>query len=331
MRMNAGILRTNWVNRRRRAGDTLGGAMTEMVETEISCESCGAKILVEPVMRTARCPYCDSPSVVDRPATADRPDPSFVIGFAVDRNEATARMRRWIGRKKLAPSGLKGKTADRVSGVYLPTYLYSATANSSYVTTIGEDYYTTEVGRGSKGRPQVRKKRRTEFYELQGSHSAYVGDVVVTASNGIPNRELEAVEPFDLSGLRKYSPAMVSGWTSEEPSLTRDQSLDHARLESRSKIGRILHRFMPGDSFRGLRHTTELGKESIDLTLLPIWVFAIRYDERKAPIRILVNGQTGKAGGEIPTSWTKVALIVAAVLGLLALPGLFAVLVGLFR
>ena len=305
--------------------------MTQVAETEISCESCGARILVTPLMRTTRCPYCDSPSVVDRPVSADRPDPSFVIGFAVDKNQASARVRRWIGRKKLAPSGLKGRTADRVSGIYLPTYLYSATANSTYVSTIGEDYYTTEVSRGSKGRPQVKKKRRTEFYELQGRHSAYVGDVVVTASHGIPNRELEAVEPFDLSGLRKYSPAMVSGWTSEEPSLTRDQSLQHARLESRSKIGRLLHRFMPGDSFRGLRQTTELEEESFDLALLPVWVFAIRYDERKDPVRILVNGQTGKVGGEIPTSWTKVALIVAAVLGLLAVPGLLAVLVGLFR
>ena len=305
--------------------------MTQVAETEISCESCGARILVTPLMRTTRCPYCDSPTVVDRPVSTDRPDPSFVIGFAVDKNQASARVRQWIGRKKLAPSGLKGRTADRVSGIYLPTYLYSATANSTYVSTIGEDYYTTEVSRGSKGRPQVKKKRRTEFYELQGSHSAYVGDVIVTASHGIPNRELEAVEPFDLSGLRKYSPAMVSGWTSEEPSLTRDQSLQHARLESRSKIGRLLHRFMPGDSFRGLRQTTELEEESFDLALLPVWVFAIRYDERKDPVRILVNGQTGKVGGEIPTSWSKVALIVAAVLGLLAVPGLLAVLVGLFR
>lgn len=305
--------------------------MTEMVDTEISCESCGAKILFEPMMRTTRCPYCDSPSVVDRPVTVDRPDPSFVIGFAVDKNEARARMRRLIGRKKFAPSGLKGKTAERISGVYLPTYLYSATANSRYIATIGEDYYTTEVGRGSKGRPKVKRKRRTEYCELQGSHSLYVGDVVVTASQGVPNDEVEVIEPFDLGGLRRYSPAMVSGWTSEEPSLTRSQCLDQARSESTGKIGRLLQRFMPGDSFRGLRHTTKLEDEAIDLTLLPVWVFAIRYDERKEPIRILVNGQTGKAGGKIPTSWTRVALIVAALLGLLAVPGLLAVLGGLFR
>ena len=74
-------------------------------EIEISCESCGAKVVLEPLLRTARCPYCDSPSVVDRPATADRPDPVFVIGFAVDRNQAARLMREFIGRKKLARYG----------------------------------------------------------------------------------------------------------------------------------------------------------------------------------------------------------------------------------
>jgi hypothetical protein len=65
--------------------------------------------------------------------------------------------------------------------------------------------------------------------------------------------------------------------------------------------------------------------------LLPVWVFAIRYDERKPPIRILVNGQTGKVGGKIPTSWAKVLKIAAAVLGFLSLAFLMALLVGLFQ
>ncbi|MFV2073563.1 MAG: hypothetical protein ACC742_13030 [Thermoanaerobaculales bacterium] len=301
-----------------------------MVEqVEISCESCGAKVILEPTLRTARCPYCDSPSVIDRPATVDRPDPVFVIGFAVDRAKAANRMRKWIGRKKLAPSGLKGKTADRVTGVYVPTYLYSATSATIYSATIGEDYYETEVSRDSKGRTRVTRKRKTERYGLSGAHAAYVGDVVVTASHGIANHELEAIEPFDLDGLRRYTPAMVSGWISEEPSLTRDECLQLARGEGRLVVGRMLNRFMPGDSHRDLRPATKLRDESLDLVLLPVWIFAIRYDEGKPPIRILVNGQTGKVGGKIPTSWAKVLKIAAALLGLLSLPLLVALLMGL--
>lgn len=300
-------------------------------EIEISCESCGAKVVLEPLLRTTRCLYCDSPSVVDRPATADRPDPVFVIGFAVDRNQAARLMREFIGRKKLAPTVLKRRAADKVTGVYLPTYLYSATASTTYSASIGEVYYTTEVSRDSKGRTRVKRKRRIEYCDLNGAHANYVGDVVVTASRGIPNDELEAIELYDFAGLRRYAPAVVSGWISEEPSLTRDECLHLARGESTRKIGGLLHQFMPGDSHQKLDHTTELADESVDLVLLPVWIFAIRYDPEKPPIRILVNGQTGKVGGTIPTAWGRVVKIAVAVLGLLSLPVLVAMLAGLFR
>jgi len=303
----------------------------EVKQIEISCESCGAKIVLDPLLRTARCPYCDSPSVVDRQATMDRPDPVFVIGFAVDRKRAARRMRKWIGRKRLAPSRLKGKTADRVTGIYLPAYLYSSTSATIYSATIGEDYYVTEISRDSKGRTKVRRTRKTERCDLSGAHASYVGDVVVTASQGVANHELEAIEPFDLSGLRRYTPAVVSGWISEEPSLTREACLQLARGESTTAVGRLLHQFMPGDSHLDLRHTTTLHDESVDLALLPVWIFAIRYDDHKPPIRILVNGQTGEVGGHIPTSWAKVFKIAAAVLGILSLPVLIALLVGLFQ
>jgi len=306
-------------------------ATAEVKQIEVSCESCGAKVVLDPQLRTARCLYCDSPSVIDRRATTDRPDPVFVIGFAVDRKRAARRMRKWIGRKKLAPRGLKGKTADRVTGIYVPAYLYSATSATVYSATIGEDYYVTEVSRDSKGRTRVRRKRKTERCNLSGAHANYVGDVVVTAAQGIANHELEAIEPFDLGGLRRYTPAMVSGWISEEPSLTREECLQLARNESTTAVGRLLHRFMPGDSHLDLRHATTLHDESLDLALLPVWVFAIRYDEHKPPIRILVNGQTGKVGGTIPTSWAKVLKIAAAVLAILSLPILIALLAALFQ
>jgi len=298
---------------------------------EITCQSCGAAMVIEPELRTARCPYCDSPSVVDRPETADRPDPAFVIGFAVDRNRATARMREFIARRKMAPFGLKDKTADRVYGVYLPNYIYSATAASRFSANIAEEYESVGVHSDSDGSVSVGKKRKTEYYGLQGVHTTSLGDIVVTASRGISNAEIEAIEPFEPEGLRRYSAAMISGWISEEPTLTREETLDLARAEARSKVTELLRRFMPGDGYSNLRQRTALHEESIDLTLLPVWVFAIRHSEQKPPIRVLVNGQTGAVGGTIPISWGKIAIIAAIVSGLLALPGLIGIVMELFR
>lgn len=274
---------------------------------EVSCRSCGAQIHFEPLQRTARCPYCDSPSVVDRPVTEDRPDPVFGLGFAVTREDAARGMRRWVRGRWMAPFGLKDRSAEKVKGIYLPAYLYSATAHTSYRVSIGERYKDKD------------DKKRTEYRDLEGRYSAYVADILVTASRGIPNDEIEGVEPFDLGALTRYTPGLVSGWISEEPSLSREECRQLGRQEATQRIDRLLRRFLPGDSVEQLRHHVELVDESIDLTLVPLWVFAIRYDEEKPPLRVLVNGQTGKVFGKIPLSWTKVGLVA---LGVLALVGL---------
>ncbi len=294
---------------------------------ELSCESCGAKLVVAATHRTARCPYCDSPSVVDRPVTPDRPDPVFAIGFSIDGNRARKNLRGYLNSHRWAPAALRQATVERVEGIYLPAYLYSAIADSRYRALIGEDY--TEMEYDAK-RKSMRRVTKTEYRELAGRHRCYVEDLFVTASEGIPNVELEGIEPFDLGGLRRYAPAVISGWISEEPSLSRDASFDLAREESRDAVLGRLRTFIPGDSHRQLQTATDLTDEAMDLVLLPVWVCAVRWRPDRPPIRLLVNGQTGEVAGDIPISWAKIAAVVGAALGVLGLGTLVGALLGWF-
>lgn len=301
--------------------------MMSVAPLELACESCGAKLVVEATQRTARCPYCDSPSVIDRPVTPDRPDPVFAIGFSIDGNRARHNLRRYLNGHHWAPSALRRATLERLEGIYLPAYLYSAVADSRYRALIGEDYTEMEYDARKKS---MRRVTKTEYRELAGRHRCYVEDHVVTASEGIPNLELEGIEPFDLGGLRRYTPAVISGWISEEPSLSRTASLDLAREESRATVLGRLRAFMPGDSHRELETATDLTDESMDLVLLPVWVCAVRWRPDRPPIRLLVNGQTGEVAGNVPISWAKIAAVVGAVLGVLGLGALVGALLGWF-
>jgi hypothetical protein len=296
-----------------------------LAPVELSCESCGAKLVVEATRRTARCPYCDSPSVIDRPATPDRPDPVFAIGFSIDGTSARHNLRSYLKGHRWAPPALRLATAERVEGLYLPAYLYSAVADSRYRALIGENYTEMEYDARKK---TTRRVTKTEHRELAGRHRCYVEDLFVTASEGIPNVELEGIEPFDLGGLRRYAPDVVSGWISEEPSLSRDASLEAAREESRNRVQGRLRGFMPGDSHSRLQSATELTDEAMDLVLLPVWVCAVRWRTDQPPIRLLVNGQTGEVSGEVPVSWAKIAAAVGAALGLLGLGALVGAVLG---
>lgn len=285
-------------------------------ESRFACRSCGAEVVVGAFERTARCPYCDSPAVVDRPAAADRPDPTFAIGFAVDREQAASRIQRFLRARRWAPNALRRAVATKLEGIYLPTYLYTARADSSFGAEIGEVYYETRL---DAHRKSSERKRKIEWYGLSGSHLCYVSDIVVTASRGVPNAEIEAVEPFDLRDLRRYAPGLIAGWLAEEPSLSEAECRELGRAEARDEVRRHLDSFQPGDTHRNLRFSTGLSDEALDLALLPMWVVAVRYDDSAPPVRLLVNGQTGKVGGRTPVSWVKIAAAVAAGLSLVLL------------
>lgn len=297
-------------------------------EIEIRCETCGAEIVVPADRKTAACPYCASPAVVERPPTPHRPAPAWMLPFVVDEARATELVRRWIRRSSIfARSDFRRAVPGRTSGTYLPAYLYNATAHSTYKAQIGEDYtevetYTTTDSKGNTV-TRTRTVTKTEHRRLSGPFTCYLVDVVVTASRGIENDELEAIEPFDLRQLVRYDAALLAGWIAEEPSVAPDDCLQDAHAEGLRKIGRRLNRFMPGDSHHALEHQTELAGEEVALGLLPVWVFALRYAEDRPPVRILVNGQTGAVGGRVPRSGLRIALAIVFALGAIALVALW--------
>jgi DNA-directed RNA polymerase subunit RPC12/RpoP len=296
-------------------------------QIEISCQACGSTLLLDSHLRTTVCPYCASPSVIERPPSPNRPSPSFVVGFVVDHDRAAAAVRDWINSSSLfARSDFKQAAPELTRGVYLPAYLYGAIADSDYSARIGEDYTETETytTTDSKGNSVTRTRTvtKTEYRSLSGHHSTYIVDFVVTASAGVTNAALEAVEPFDLRALRRYEPSFISGWLAEDPSRSQDDCFRLSHDESVEKVKQLLHDFMPGDSHRNLQFETRLSREVIDLVLLPVWSFAVRYAEDRAPVQILVNGQTGRVGGKVPISAIKVTIAVLfglAVVGGIAL------------
>jgi hypothetical protein len=285
---------------------------------QIECGTCGASLRLEPHLRTATCPYCASPSVVERPDVGGRSQPTFTIGFTIANDAARAAVRHWQrSRGIFTHSGLKRASIDDIKGVYVPAFLYSAVAHSSYSAEIGENYQETETytTTDSKGNVVVRTRTvtKTEWRSLHGRHSSYVVDVLVTASRGVRNDELELIEPFDYKTLRRYNAAILSGWIAEDPTMTLDECVALARNETLQKVGAALGGFMPGDSHRNLSYQTQLDRETVDLVHVPLWVLAVRHDPKKPPVRVLVNGQTAKVWGKAPLSWVKILLAVLAV------------------
>ncbi len=289
------------------------------------CEGCGAALQVAEELRTARCPYCTAPIVIERARSSAHASPTFVLGFTVNEAAARAAARRWIASTWFTPRAFRRADVMDMRGIYVPAYLYSAEAHASYEAEIAEEYTVVETYTDSKGKTQTRTRTETEWRSLAGSWSAFVDELLVTASQGLHNDELEAVEPFDLRALRRYTPKVLSGWIAEEPSLDASHCRGMAREEALASVGRRLHDHMPGDGHRGLRFETRLQHENLEPVLVPVWVLAVRHDPDRPPVRMVLNGQTGQVHGRPPRSWVMIggtlALVVLAVVLVILLRG----------
>ncbi len=294
-------------------------AQQPALESSVQCNDCGAALLVEAGHRTTTCPYCKSPSVIERPPSADRPAPTFVLPFTVTGEQARSAVQSWTRRTRWFKQSLSKATLGELQGLYVPAYLYSAVVRSQWRAEIGENYTVTETyttTENGKTVTRTRTRTETEWSSLRGEHVAYTIDLVVSASRGLPNLELEAIEPFDLRGLRRYTPALVSGWTAEEASMAPAACLQAARGEAEAHEARRLADFMPGDKHRELRFQMNVADETIEPLLVPVWVLAIRPHADKPAIRVLANGQTAEVWGPETTSVQKVVLWIALALGL---------------
>lgn len=306
---------------RSRKGDG-AGVGSSSVTVAFACQQCGAGLAFSGV-RTETCPYCASPSFIERPACAGRPDPAFAVAFTGDARWARDRLVDWLGRRSMfADPALRHARVEDLRGVYLPAYLYSAVARSDYTAQIGEHYTevetkTTRDEHGNK-KTETRSVTRTEYRALSGQHVGYITDVLISASAALDQRTLAAVEPFDLRQLRRWTPALVSGWIQEEYSRDADECSRTSRAEAIDAVGDKLRAFMPGDSYSDLSWRTAVEWESLDPIVVPIWVFAVRYRDDKDLLRVVINGQTGRIAARVPLAWWKIAIAVGLAFAVVA-------------
>jgi hypothetical protein len=288
-----------------------GASVATQVAT-FACGQCGAGLWFTGV-HTETCPYCASGNFVERPPTANQPRPALIVAFTADCEGARRQLDRWLGsRTWFADARIRRARVEDLRGIYVPAYLYSAVAHTDYTASIGEHYTVTETREttdadGHKS-TETRSVTRTEYRPLAGHHVGYITDVLVSASAGLADAELHAIEPYDLLHVRRYSPVVTTGWIAEEFSRTPDDCRRASRGEALDEVGLRLRRFMPGDSHSDLSWRTQVAWESLDPVLVPVWVLAVRYRDDRPLLRVVINGQTGAIAGKVPLAWWKVAI-----------------------
>ncbi len=289
----------------------------------VSCKQCGASATLEPHVRASSCAFCGGALVAEDGENCALMQPGAILPFHITDVQAKAAFKKWIKSLWFAPSTLvyHAERADKLKGVYVPFWTFDAQANTPYVGQRGTYYYVTVpyvTTVNGKTTTRMRTERRTRWTAVSGAVDNRFDDVLVPASQQMPNVLTGKLAPWNLKeGLVAFEPSFLAGFVAEKYQIGLQHGLEEAKVIMEKTIQNTICQDIGGDEQRVIEMHPAYQDITFKHILLPVWVSA--FTHRQKTFRFLVNGQTGKVSGERPYDNWK---IFWAVFGGLATVGL---------
>ncbi|MGC8827819.1 MAG: hypothetical protein ACP5TV_12555 [Anaerolineae bacterium] len=270
----------------------------------VQCAGCGSSIILPEGQFSASCPFCGSPQVVHVELDPDVIPPHAILPFRVSQEQALAAVQGWLGSSWFAPADLRRSARlASIRRAYLPFWAFDF---------IGTVKWNALVQSGSEWVPTV------------DALSIFEENVLVPASSSVPASLFEQAMDFDLHELEPFAEEKLAGWPAELYRI----SLADASIRARERVThmvreRIAGQLFPGQDIRSLSVSTHtVNIDRFQHLLLPFWLLSYRY--RDKTWHVVVNGQTGKAAGELPRTYAPLLILAGLALAVIAA---FAVLI----
>jgi DNA-directed RNA polymerase subunit RPC12/RpoP len=310
----------------------LEGKQETVDKVVLTCDSCHATVEMAPNVTAQSCPFCGSRAVAT--GTSQKLiKPKAVAPFVIDDRRARDLFAKWLGGLWFAPgklkrfaqidtsaTGLKSENGSQLKGMYLPYWTYDAQSVTPYTGQRGDNYQTLETyttyqnGKPVKGTRMVTKVRWTP---VSGTVRDRHDDVLVAASASLPAQKLKEIGRWDLSGLKPYDDAYLSGFRAESYVVDLKSGFGAAQEQMADRIRDTICADIGGDHQRISSMSPLYSGITFKHILLPVWVSAYRYNGKV--YRFLVNGQTGAVSGERPWSAWKITFAVLAGLAIIGI------------
>ena len=262
-----------------------------------SCTSCGAEIVGDDSTAATHCLYCGSPAIMVKQLSGIY-KPDYVIPFKMGKPDAKEAILKLCKGKKLLPKGFKDENhIEEIKGVYVPFWLFDCGAHANI------DFTATKVTTWSDKKYRYTK---TDHYSLNRTGNLDFTRVPIDGSSKVDNILMESVEPFDYNELTDFKTAYLSGYLADKYDVESDACKDRVNERIKNSTTSVLR-----DTIESGRYTTviatntniKVGQGKINYALLPVWMLNTKYQDKI--YTFIMNGQTGKFIGKLPTSMGK--------------------------
>jgi len=278
----------------------------------VTCKSCGAVSVYDALEVASECPYCGSNQVMEA-SDVKTLAPNGVVPFAVTDKDASQKFLTWIKKKWFAPKAAKESAkADAFKGIYLPYWTFDADTKSDYTAEYGID---RKVKRGDK------EEIVTDWHRTQGHYEHFIDDALVAGSNEQNQYILQKAEPYDTNDCKAYKPEYLAGFSAQRYSVGLKDAWEKAKLFIKDRLSNLISSKITSehnaDRVRNLVFSTTYSNITYKYVMLPVWLSTYKYNGKT--YQFVVNGQSGKVGGEYPISPWRVLIAILIGIAIIAL------------
>ncbi|MGZ4079750.1 MAG: hypothetical protein ACXVDW_20515, partial [Bacteroidia bacterium] len=259
------------------------------------------------------------PIVITGGTTSSIIKPKYLLPFKIDQKAAFEDFKNWVKSLWFAPNNLKDavNNAEKLNGMYIPYWTYDSKTVSDYTGERGDNYLTTETYTTVEDGKTVTRERtvtRVRWSFVSGTVNNDFDDVLVLASNSLPEKYTNELEPWDMESLTQYNDKFLSGFRTESYQVDVKTGFEKSKVIMAAGIRDTINADIGGDYQRINNVSTTYSDITFKHILLPIWLSAYRYNEKV--YHFLINGRTGEVQGERPYSTIKIVLTVIAVIAI---------------
>ena len=277
---------------RRQAGRTL------LATHNFECQGCGASMSYDASAQKLRCPFCGSEKLEEQ-RDVKTLRPQWVVPFAISQADALARLRQWLGSSFWRPGDLSTRAeVTTLTQVYVPYWVFAARVFTFWTAD------TSQTPGGARG----------DWFPLAGENRASYSGLIVGASSVLTPAETSAISPYDLSQAVPPEQVDLDNVVYEQFRVQRKYARPLAQQGLENLESQACRQFVKGNC-RNLKVNVRVEGLTGEPVLLPAWIMAYRY--RDQVYRFLVNGQSGRCTGTAPTSYRKIAAVIAIVIAVI--------------
>ena len=266
---------------------------------EYHCANCGAVLDTDDYTASTVCRYCGSPMLLESRFSGDV-KPSRILPFGFDKKKAQDNFKNWTGTGFLTPASFKTQaTMDKVTGVYVPYWLYNYTADVN-IKAIGT--------RTRIERTQTEEIIHTDHFDINRLTQTEYTNVPENAHPDLPSDKLSVLEPYDFENLTAFVEPYIAGFFAEKFGKTKEELEPGVRKTVEADaVQTALSQIIEYETVNPMGSRVDMVKASSEYVMLPLWALNFKYGGKNYPL--FMNGRTGKIEGELPVSRGKVLLV----------------------